>query len=368
MAKKPSLIKKADAQPNAFKMLVYGDWGTGKTSGALTFPNPIVIDTEGGVLPYAKDFQFSHAEAVTPDEIQAVLEEIAQMKHDGTIIVDSITMTKSVTNDALALEKQRKVAAQNSRYNTTKSDDLTMQDWAKRNQLLGRLYRTAMGIAPFLIVISREKTLFYQGEDGNEFPVAIGVAPDVDNKAPYEFDIVVRVYKEHTRHAKTKKITKTEYKAVVEKIRAGPTCPMKQGTVLNEFNFDQFKDLIEYWNVQSAHLEIKADPVEKAVAELQASNEKPEAQVEQEKRDKALPKNRVKETPAPPPAPAPEPVSEKARYLAKMQEEGMSNEEIIQASNAIGKFDDAPDKAEWYGKVMAWYNAEKEKALSKAGA
>ena len=91
-AKKPEAIEKR------FKALFYGDAGVGKTTAAIQFPKPYLIDTErgaehqqyvdilsknGGVIYQTSDF----------DEVYKEVKELLTTKHDyKTLIIDPITI------------------------------------------------------------------------------------------------------------------------------------------------------------------------------------------------------------------------------------------------------------------------------------
>ena len=75
------------------KMLLWGDTGSGKTTAAIQFPRPAVIDLEGGTEHYGRDFPFDVLKATTADEIAAAVDWLLTHDHDyRTLVIDPITL------------------------------------------------------------------------------------------------------------------------------------------------------------------------------------------------------------------------------------------------------------------------------------
>ncbi len=89
--KKPTDIKKR------FKLFLYGDAGTGKSTTAINFPKPYYIDTEGGCQnpQYIKILNENDAwvyESSDFDDVYKAVKLLMTEKHDYlTLVIDSIT-------------------------------------------------------------------------------------------------------------------------------------------------------------------------------------------------------------------------------------------------------------------------------------
>ncbi len=86
---------RADKMPKYKKILVYGDSGIGKTSLALTVPDPLVIDTEKGTLSLMGS-KVNIAQVVSLSQMKKVYEFLRrdaekEDRHFQTIFLDSGT-------------------------------------------------------------------------------------------------------------------------------------------------------------------------------------------------------------------------------------------------------------------------------------
>lgn len=94
------------ALPVPFRVVVYGEPGVGKTTFALSFPKPIVIDTDGGLEGDAVA-DIIDAEAWSPEDwadIQSFcfwLQAQVEKKGYQTIVIDSInTLCRQILREA----------------------------------------------------------------------------------------------------------------------------------------------------------------------------------------------------------------------------------------------------------------------------
>jgi hypothetical protein len=90
-----------------FRIAVYGEGGVGKTTFALSFPKPLVIDTDGGLEGDAVASLSDLAESWTPDGWQDLnalffwLKNEIKSKGYQTIVVDSIdTLARAILREA----------------------------------------------------------------------------------------------------------------------------------------------------------------------------------------------------------------------------------------------------------------------------
>jgi GTPase SAR1 family protein len=89
--RKPELIQKR------LKMLVYGPAGVGKTTAAIQFPKPYLIDTERGAEneSYVKALEAAHGVYMftnDPDELISEVRTLISEKHPyRTLVIDPLT-------------------------------------------------------------------------------------------------------------------------------------------------------------------------------------------------------------------------------------------------------------------------------------
>ena len=83
-------------QPNeldinsTIKMLIYGQPGIGKTTLALSSPDPVLFDFDGGISRVNKAHQFPTLQVKSWDEALAAIEELEKGEtHCKTIVIDT---------------------------------------------------------------------------------------------------------------------------------------------------------------------------------------------------------------------------------------------------------------------------------------
>ena len=88
-----SPFQKAVSVEKRLKLFLWGDSGVGKTTLALQFPKPVVIDMEGGADLYGDDFKFDVLKAVTADQVADAVDWLRENSHDyRTLILDPVTV------------------------------------------------------------------------------------------------------------------------------------------------------------------------------------------------------------------------------------------------------------------------------------
>lgn len=91
---------KASTKKKHLKISLYGDPGVGKTFFALGFPDPAVIDLEGGTDFYADRFQFHVLDTKSYAEVLNAVNFLEQGNHDlKTLIIDPITVIWSALQE-----------------------------------------------------------------------------------------------------------------------------------------------------------------------------------------------------------------------------------------------------------------------------
>jgi len=187
--KKESPFQKAASLKKRLKLFLWGDSGAGKTTLALQFPKPVVIDLEGGTDHYGGDFQFDVLRAVTPDEVMEAVDWLGTHKHQYlTLVIDPIT----IQWDALQKKWSDIFLKRNKGSKGYKHEfyDLQPKDWLTIKSEFKELIRKLIALDMNVIVTAREKTKYKEGS----FMVAIGETFDGEKGLPYMFDTIVRMY------------------------------------------------------------------------------------------------------------------------------------------------------------------------------
>jgi len=191
-----SLFKKAEAKADRLKMYVYGKAGTGKTTTALHFPSPAVIDAEQGTLHYGDKFGFYRLETNDPKEVQSAIDEL--LKDPGefkTLVIDPMT----VIYDQIIQQKEEhmKMKTGNLHYEIQPLDYKSIKTTLKL--MMNKLLSLDMNI----IVTARSKPLYAKG---GKFMEEIGQQPDGHRDMPFMFDVVLELYeKDGKRMARVEK-------------------------------------------------------------------------------------------------------------------------------------------------------------------
>jgi hypothetical protein len=152
------------AEDKGWKILVYGDSGSGKTYFAGTFPDPLFLDLEDGMrslLPLKRNikrYPKSPAQQITTlDEVKAFYQIVKKIKPEDapfkTIVIDSLNELQ-----ILVLENSVKTNPAQRIYD----DQPTMQDYGKLARDMQTLVRLFIKL-PYNII-------FVAGCKEREFP------------------------------------------------------------------------------------------------------------------------------------------------------------------------------------------------------
>ena len=92
-SRETSPFQRAGSRNNRLKLFLWGDSGVGKTTLALQFCNPVVIDLEAGTELYGEAFTFDVLHATTADEVMEAVDWLLKNRHDyRTLVIDPITI------------------------------------------------------------------------------------------------------------------------------------------------------------------------------------------------------------------------------------------------------------------------------------
>lgn len=182
-----SVAKQSSRHP---KVLLWGASGTGKTTLALQFPNPVVIDLEKGTELYGSKYNFDVLNANSIEEIKTAMEYLKTSDHDyETLIIDPIT----VMWELLQQEWSEKLFQFNQKSKGFKNEyyDFQMKDWALIKKEWKDLLLSIVNLNMAIVATAREKVLL------NSSMNAIGYVPDSEKNIESYFDIVIRLERQN---------------------------------------------------------------------------------------------------------------------------------------------------------------------------
>lgn len=186
-----SPFQKARSLDKRLKLFLWGDSGVGKTTLALQFPKPVVIDLEGGADLYGEAFDFDVLRASTADEAMDAVQWLHGNAHPHrTLVIDPIT----VYWDALQKKWSDIFLRRNKGSKGYKFEfyDLQPRDWMTVKAEFKDFIRRLIALDMTVIVTARQKVQYAEGG----FMKAIGETFDGEKSLPYLFDTIVRLYRD----------------------------------------------------------------------------------------------------------------------------------------------------------------------------
>ncbi len=186
-----SPFQKARSLDKRLKLFLWGDSGVGKTTLALQFPKPVVIDLEGGADLYGESFDFDVLRASTADEAMDAAQWLLTHPHAyRTLVIDPIT----VYWDALQKKWSDIFLRRNKGSKGYKFEfyDLQPRDWMTVKAEFKDFIRKLIALDMNVIVTARQKVQYADGG----FMKAIGETFDGEKSLPYLFDTIVRLYRD----------------------------------------------------------------------------------------------------------------------------------------------------------------------------
>lgn len=186
-----SPFQKARSLDKRLKLFLWGDSGVGKTTLALQFPKPVVIDLEGGADLYGEAFDFDVLRASTADEAMEAAQWLLGHAHPyRTLVIDPIT----VYWDALQKKWSDIFLRRNKGSKGYKFEfyDLQPRDWMTVKAEFKDFIRKLIALDMNVIVTARQKVQYADGA----FMKAIGETFDGEKSLPYLFDTIVRLYRD----------------------------------------------------------------------------------------------------------------------------------------------------------------------------
>lgn len=184
-----SPFQKAQVAKKRLKLFLWGDSGVGKTTQALQFPSPVVIDMESGTDLYGEAFPFDVLKATTADEAMEAVDWLLTNPHEyRTLVIDPVTIYWEALQQKWSdIFLKRNKGSKGYKYEFY---DLQPKDWMTLKAEFKTLIRKLVALDMNVIVTAREKTKYKEGS----FMVAIGETFDGEKSLPYMFDTIVRMY------------------------------------------------------------------------------------------------------------------------------------------------------------------------------
>src|SRR5690606_27441995 len=141
----------------------YGDTGAGKTSLALEFPSPTVIDTEGGTDPYSTVKSFHRIRTSDPAEIWRSVSWLRKNHHEyRTLVLDPITVYWEALQRVWT-ERLHRHRADSNHGQYGEFYELQTRDWALIKNDLRAFFRLLLSLDMNIVVTAREKDQYASG-------------------------------------------------------------------------------------------------------------------------------------------------------------------------------------------------------------
>lgn len=222
--------EEAVKEKSAFKFLVYGDAGTGKTRFGLTFPNSVIIDSEDGYRAYlrkgsdlAKNIK-GIVRTQSYSDVEKGIKELLRSKLKGidTLIIDSETVIRENIEEALmTVEEARARKANRDELDA----NLSQRSWGKIKYIDNGLKNMKIRLSSKggnILSIAQQRDVT---DDNGK---VIGSRPNMKKKAEHDYDVVLRFFVEDGK-----------FLAEVEKDRFDV---FKKGEIIENPTFDMWGD------------------------------------------------------------------------------------------------------------------------------
>ncbi len=186
-----SPFQAAQSLEKRIKLFLWGDSGAGKTTHGLKFPEPAIIDMEGGADLYGDAYKFHVFRTTNSDEVMATVDWLLTHEHPfRTLVIDPIT----VYWDALQRKYSEIFLHRNKSSKGYKFEfyDFQPRDWMVIKAEFKELIRKLIALDMNVIVTARQKVQYADGA----FMKVIGQTFDGEKSLPYLFDTIVHLYRD----------------------------------------------------------------------------------------------------------------------------------------------------------------------------
>ena len=229
-----TLFRKPQETRIGLKVLGYGDFGTGKTTFALSFPKIAAIDSESGMSHYEDNPNIVLiANTSSAYDVEDAINEIEENADSiQTLVIDSETkIYDSMQTSAMEVEERR------ARKKNTEVEDsiISIRGHGRIKLLNKRLQSMKIALSSKGInIVSIAQMDDIKEKRGENF-VKIGEKPVMAKGVQYDYDIVLKLITETTAKGDL-------YKALIEKDR---TKVFKKGDIIENPSYDYWKDYFE---------------------------------------------------------------------------------------------------------------------------
>jgi len=184
-------FNKAKTTDKRLKLFLWGDFGSGKTTLALQFPNPAIIDLDGGSKHYGGNFNFGVLPANSADEAKEAVQWLLTNRHSyKTLIIDPITIYWDALQKKWSdIFLRRKKGTKGYKFEFY---DLQPRDWMTIKAEFKDFIRSLTSLDMNVIVTARQKVQYADGD----FMHVIGNTFDGEKSLPYLFDTIVQLYRD----------------------------------------------------------------------------------------------------------------------------------------------------------------------------
>ncbi len=187
----PSPFVHAKVARRRAKLLLWGEAGSGKTTLALEFPKPALIDLEGGADLYGGGSAFDVMRASTADEVAETIRWLHRRAHSyETLILDPVTVYWEALQRKWSDIFLRRNT--NSRGHRHEFYDFQPKDWLTLKSEFKAVIRGLLALDMHVVLIAREKVQY--ADDGLMRP--IGTTFDCERSIAFVVDAILRLRRE----------------------------------------------------------------------------------------------------------------------------------------------------------------------------
>lgn len=196
------MFVKAERVRRHFKVALTGGWKTGKSRGALSFPNPAVIDTHRGTDLYDQKYDFQVLHAMKWAEMEAPinwLKKNATKEGIETVVFDDATTIYDDLINEVSLWRMNKSGSM---------APLNQGDWGVIKRRWKGFLQMLLRLDLNVVLVIREKDEYQdaRNDQGQEVRKKTGeFIPDIDRQTLYLFDFQLRCYTEEDKKKGTSK-------------------------------------------------------------------------------------------------------------------------------------------------------------------
>lgn len=183
-----SPFTRATRAPKRLKLMLWGEPGSGKTTLALQFPRPALIDMEGSADLYGGRYEFDVLPTTSVDGVVSALDYLTTARHPYcTLIIDPVTVLWEALqrkwSDILLRRNKGSAGHKHEFY------DFQAKDWMVIKAEWKDIVRKLIDLPMNVVLTARSKTKY----SDRGFMQAVGETFDGEKSLPYLFDTIVHL-------------------------------------------------------------------------------------------------------------------------------------------------------------------------------